>query len=49
MRSRNLRLVIIVLGVAILLCSLSALAYALWPAGTLVEQTPLVPTLFTVP
>jgi len=48
-RSRNLRLLIIVLGVAIVLCSLAALVYAIWPTGALVEQSPLMPTLFISP
>lgn len=44
--SRNLRLSLIVLGVALMLCSLAALVYALAPVNTLIEHAPLVPTLF---
>ena len=44
--SRNLRLSLIVLGVVLMLCSLIALVYAFAPVNTLVEQTPLPPTLF---
>lgn len=47
--SRNLRLSLIVLGVALMLCSLAALLYAFAPVQTLVEHSPLVPTLFSPP
>ena len=43
---RNLRLSLIVLGMALMLCSLVALYYAFAPVQTLVEQTSLPPTLF---
>ena len=44
---RNLRLSLIVLGVALMLCSLAALFYAFAPVDTLVETVPLAPTLFS--
>lgn len=44
---RNLRLSLIVLGVALMLCSLAALYYAFAPVHTLVEQVLLPPTLFS--
>ncbi len=49
MAFRNLRLLLIVLGLMILLCSLAALAYAYWPVEVLREQAPLSPTLFAPP
>jgi hypothetical protein len=48
-RSRNLRLAVIVFGIVIVLCSLAALAYSLWPLDLYLEQSPLAPTLFSPP
>ena len=47
--TRNLRLLLFVIGVVILLCSLAALAYAYWPVEALLEQVPIAPTLFSPP
>ena len=47
--TRNLRLFLLVLGAAVLLCSLIALAYAFAPIEMLLEQAPLAPTLFSPP
>jgi len=49
MRNRNLRVLLIVLGVGLLLCSLSALLFALSPLDVWREMVPLSPTLFTPP
>ena len=38
-----------VVGLAILILSVVALAYAFWPSGGLTEQAPLAPTLFVSP
>jgi hypothetical protein len=46
---RNLRMLVIVLGLIVVLCSVSALAYAFWPLEALREQAPLAPTLFVPP
>jgi hypothetical protein len=46
---RNLRLLLIVLSVAIVMCSLAALGFALWTPEALVERIPLSPTLFAPP
>jgi hypothetical protein len=47
--SRNLRISLLVLGIALMLCSLAALIYALAPVDTLIEHAPLAPTLFSSP
>jgi hypothetical protein len=49
MRNRNLRALLIVLGVGLLLCSLSALVFALFPLGVWTDTAPLTPTLFAPP
>lgn len=49
MVNRNLRALLIVLGVGLLLCSLSALLFALFPLDILTETVPLAPTLFAPP
>ncbi len=48
MKSR-LRLLIFVFGIAVLLCSLVALAYAFWPLDGSQVQATLEPTLFAPP
>lgn len=48
-RVRNLRRLLIVLGLVVVICSLAALVYAFWPIEALQEQAPLVPTLFSPP
>jgi len=47
--SRRFRIVILVIGLALVCCSLAALTYALWPADIAGLQTTLEPTLFTPP
>jgi hypothetical protein len=47
--TRNLRLTLFVIGVVVVVCSLSALIYAYWPTGVLNEQSTVVPTLFSPP
>jgi len=47
--SRNLRLLLFVIGIAILVGSLAALAYAYWPMAIFHEQVTLAPTLFAPP
>ncbi len=47
--SFRLRLAIGVLGVLILICSVLALVYSLWPGEILEEQIRLAPTLFAPP
>jgi hypothetical protein len=48
-RNRNLRLLMIVLGLILVACSLAALAYAFWPPEAFLERAPLAPTLFAPP
>jgi hypothetical protein len=48
MHSR-LRLLLFTLGIAILLCSLAALAYAFWPLDASQVQATIEPTLFSPP
>jgi hypothetical protein len=43
------RLALFILGLAIVLCSLAALAYAFWPVQGLEVQATLEPTLFAPP
>jgi hypothetical protein len=38
-----------ILGLAIMILSLAALAYAFWPASGLTQHAPLAPTLFVAP
>ncbi len=47
--SKRLYLLLAFIGLLLILCALSALAYAAWPAGGLQEQVPLAPTLFVPP
>lgn len=47
--SRNIRWLVLVLGVVLLFCSLAALVYSFGPLETLREQVPLSPTLFAPP
>ena len=47
--SRRTSIALAVLGLAIVILSLAALAYAFWPVGGITQQTPLVPTLFVSP
>ena len=49
MRIRNLRALLIVLGVGLLLCSLTALLFALFPLEMWMDTAPLAPTLFAPP
>ena len=47
--SRRTRIILVIIGLALVGISLAALSYALAPVGTLREATPLAPTLFTLP
>lgn len=47
--NRNIRLVLLVLGLLIIVCSLAALAFAFIPVEIISERTPLAPTLFAPP
>jgi hypothetical protein len=47
--SRRTRLLLTILGILLVAVSLAALAYLAWPAQSLREQAPLVPTLFVPP
>ncbi len=42
-------MVLAVVGLAIVMLSLAALAYAFWPTSGLTQQAPLAPTLFVSP
>lgn len=46
---RNFRLVLLVLGLLIIVCSLAALAFAFGSVEMISETTPLAPTLFAPP
>ncbi len=46
---KRLYLLLAFIGLLLIICSLSALAYAAWPVAGLQEQTPLAPTLFVPP
>ena len=48
-RLRNLRRLVIVIGIVIIACSLAALVYAFWPVEAVQEQAPLIPTVFAPP
>lgn len=45
----RLRLVLFAFGLAILLCSLAALAYAFWPLEGVQVHSTIEPTLFSPP
>ncbi len=47
--SRRLRLTLLLFGLALMCCSLVALAYAFWPVEGLRVQATLAPTLFVPP
>jgi hypothetical protein len=47
--SRRTGIALVILGLAIVVLSLAALAYAFWPVNSLTQQAPLVPTLFVSP
>ena len=47
--SRRTGIVLVILGLAIVILSLGALAYAFWPVGNLTLHAPLAPTLFVSP
>ncbi len=47
--SRRLRLTLILVGLALVLCSLAALMYSFWPAETANLQATVEPTLFVAP
>jgi hypothetical protein len=47
--SRRTRWIIFLVGLLVLVCSLLAVGYALWPVGGTVEQATLAPTLFAPP
>lgn len=47
--SRRWRIALALIGVALILLALAALAYALWPLDPAVEQRPVPPTLFAPP
>jgi hypothetical protein len=47
--SRRTRWIVFLVGLLILVCSLLAVGYALWPAGAVVDQATLAPTLFAPP
>ena len=47
--SRRTGIALVILGLAIVVLSLAALAYAFWPASSLTQQAPLAPTLFVSP
>ena len=47
--TRQARLMLLLLGLAIACCSLAALAYAFWPLPELSAQATLAPTLFAPP
>jgi len=47
--SSRLRLAIGIFGALILICSILALAYSLWPVEIVEEQIRLAPTLFAPP
>jgi hypothetical protein len=46
---RRTQILLLLLGLLILVCAISALAYAYWPLGALEEHAPLAPTLFAPP
>ena len=47
--SRRTGIALVILGLAVVVLSLAALAYAFWPVNSLTQQAPLVPTLFVSP
>ena len=49
MVSRRLRITLMLAGLVLVCLSLVLLAYALWPAQVLREQTTLAPTVFAPP
>ncbi len=49
MSSRHLRTTLLLAGLVLICLSLVLLAYAVWPAGVLREQSILAPTVFAPP
>jgi hypothetical protein len=49
MMSRRTRILLALVGLALVVASLAALSFAWAPVDVLSEQTPLAPTLFTLP
>lgn len=47
--TRRKRFILALIGLALLAISAAALIYALGPIPTLSEQTPILPTLLTLP
>jgi hypothetical protein len=47
--SRNRRIILVLVGLALIGISLAALTYAFAAPGILRESAPLAPTLFTLP
>lgn len=49
LKPKRTQILLLLLGLLILICAVSALAYAYWPLGALEDQVPLAPTLFAPP
>jgi len=47
--NRRKRMILVLIGLALLAISAAALLYAFGPISTLSEQTPVLPTLLTLP
>ncbi|MBN2147541.1 MAG: hypothetical protein JW726_09135 [Anaerolineales bacterium] len=47
--SRSARIALVLIGLALVLCSLTALAFAFWPLQEISTQATLAPTLLTPP